>query len=230
VRKLILFLILLCAIPVQAASYLDSRTDYYSALRTKFGVITSTSGYAGTTTCSLLFNEAVVAILPINQGIKRITKIVTSYKQDTYALDTTLIGIDYVRWTKADSVKSIEYLPASMWSRQAHKTTDGQDGYLKRPSFYDRTDSLIVLFPPPTNTTPDTIEIWGWHRHATADTDTLPTEIPERYRLSVLYHMCWNLAKARQDPRVALFSDELQWSLANIGLKMIGEAIVSDKK
>jgi len=62
------------------------------------------------------------------------------------------------------------------------------------------------------------------------DTDTLPTKIYERYRVAILYHMVWNFAKSRQDPRTQIFFDELQWALVNIGMKMIGEAVVPDVK
>jgi hypothetical protein len=196
----------------------------------KLGVTTSSSGYLNDTTGALAYNEAVTAILPINQGVKRITKIVLTYQQDTYPLDTTLIGIIGVRWSKADSAKSLRYVPVNMWAEQEHNTTIGKSGLLKRPSFYDYTDSLLVVFPPPTLTTGDTLEVWGWHRLAHVDSNSVTTQIPEKYRVAVLYHMVWNIAKARQDPRLQLFKDELDWALANIGLKMIGGVVVSDKK
>jgi len=229
VKRLILFLILLYAIPVQAASWLDARDDYAVAARVKLGIATGSTAYLSDSTASLLFNEAATLILPINRGIKRITQIVTTTYQDTYTLDTTLIGIEAVRWTKRDSSKPLVYLPVSQWS-QAHNETLDKKKTLNRPSFYDFTDSLIVLYPSPTHPTGDTIEIWGWHRLGKTDTDTLPTQIYERYRLAILYHMVWNFAKSRQDPRAAEFKEELQLALTGIGMKMVGEAVVPDTK
>ena len=228
-KRLILLLVLLGTIPVQAASWLDARDDYAVAARVKLGIATGSTGYLSDSTASLLFNEAVTAILPVNRGIKRITKIVTSVYQDTYALDTTLIGIEGVRWTKRDSVKSLMYLPVSKWN-QPHDETGGQTSTLNRPSFYDYTDSLLVVYPCPSYPGGDTLEVWGWHRLGNTDTDTLPTKIYERYRVAILYHMVWNFAKSRQDPRTQIFFDELQWALVNIGMKMIGEAVVPDVK
>jgi hypothetical protein len=88
----------------------------------------------------------------------------------------------------------------------------------------------LVVYPVPSYPGGDTLEVWGWHRLGNTDTDTLPTKIYERYRVAILYHMVWNFAKSRQDPRTEIFYNELQWALANIGMKPIGEAVVTEKK
>ena len=217
-RWLLIFMVL--GITAQADSWLDSRTDYYVAARVKLGLDVAESGLLNDTTASFLFNEAATAILPIHRGVKRVTSFVTSYRESMYAFDSTLVGIQSIWWAKNDSIKPLAYLPLGSWDKQTHRTTFGKTGFEARPSYYDQTDSVVIIYPPPVRTTADTIKILGWHRLPDIDTTTAPTLIPERYRLAILYHMVWNQARARHDSRAPDFREELIFALSQIGLKL----------
>jgi len=194
--------ILLLPLVVCGNSYLDSRTDYYPAARVKLGLNVASSGGLDDTTASRLFNEAATLILPINRGIKRITEIVMTYQENTYGLDTTLVGIEAVWTDSAYRMKSLKHLPISLWNDMVHKTAAGTDNFLlSRPSFYDYTDSQLIVGPVHTGNRYDTLKIMGWHRLADVDTMTTPTLVPEKYRHAILYHMVWNQARARQYPQ-----------------------------
>lgn len=231
-KRLGVLLVLLLTSSALGNSYLDSRTDYYVAARLKLGLTTASSGSLTDTAASGFFSEAVTAILPLNRGVKRLTTFTTTYHEDTYELDSTLTGILAVRWTKNDSTKSLRYLPIELWGEQEHDKTTGKPKKLHRPSFYDFTDSLIILYPAPSKFgTADTIEIMGFHRVADIDTQSTPTVIPEHYRISILYHMVYNAALAGQDPRIQFFREQLVFQLQRIGLSLTpGGAVVSSNQ
>lgn len=219
--KRLLVVLLLFATSAFGNSYLDSRADYYVAARQKLGFPVASSGGLTDTLASAFFSEAVTAILPINKGIKRLTTFTMSSGEDTYAYDSTLIGILNVRWVKRDSSKVLHYMPMRLWGEQEHKSTIGQKRFLLRPSFYDYTDSLILLHPSPTKSGAfDTIEIMGFHRLPDADSDATPTEIQEKYRISILYHIVYNVAQSGQHPMTQLYREELNMQLKRIGLSL----------
>lgn len=227
-RWLLLFMLL--ASTTMADSWLDSRADYYIAARMKLGYTTASSGLLSDATGSLLFNEAATLILPINRGLKRLTTITTSYHENTYALDTTMVDIETVWIDSSGTVKVLKYLPIGLWGEQEHDDADDtRDFDLTRPSYYDYTDSVILVHPAPGQTRVDTLTVMGWHRLPDVETATVPTVIPEMYRLSILYHMVWNQAKARHDPRTEVFKNELVMALGQIGLKLTrGGQVVAD--
>ena len=227
---LFLLFLMLLAPSVSAGSWLDTRTDYYTAARVKMGFKTTSTGALTDTAASLLWNEAVAMILPVNRGIKRLTTIVTSYRESTYALDSTLIDIEAVWFDSVGIIKPMKYLPVRFWRDQPHINADGTPNpFLARPSFFDYTDSVLIIYPTPGQTTKDTMTVMGWHRLADVDTVTVSGVIPEMYRLAILYHMVWNHAKARGDNRVGAFKEELSLALNQIGLKLTrGGQVVAD--
>ena len=218
-RWLILFLLL--PMTISANSWLDARADFYVAARVKLGYATANSAPLTDTTGSLLFNEAVTLILPINKGVKRVTKIVTAYHQTAYGLDSTLVDIESVFLDSSGFVKPMKYIPIGNWADQEHRGTDGGSSQnLTRTSYYDYTDSLIFIYPVPSQNRKDTLNIIGWHRIADVDIATVATQIPEMYRIAILYHMVWNHAKARYDKRTGVFKEELSLALGRVGLKL----------
>ena len=216
-KWLVIFLLL--ASSVSAGSFLDTRTNYYQQTRRKLGYEIGSTGLLSDTVAHCLLSEAVSAVLTPSKGLKRLTFITTTFEQNKYALDTTMIGIEDVWWQKNDSLKILKPIPISLWDTQEHKTTKGQKlGYLKRPSFYDRTDSLLVLFPIPTQPVGDTLWIKGWHRFGDIDTTTSLVIIPEQFRLPILYYLTWSAADARQDSRSVRFFELLKFWLGTVDL------------
>lgn len=213
--------LVLLASPLMAESWLDERGDYYEHVRVKFGLVTASSGGLSDTVASRLFNEATTLVLAVNRAVKRLTTIPTSIYENTYELDSTLIDIETVWLDSAGVVKPMKFLPVKNWHDQFHGNTDGTPNpLLSRSSYYDYTDSLIFIFPTPSQTRIDTLNILGWHRLPDVDTVTAPTVIPEMYRLAIVYHMCWNQARARGDPREASFEREFSLALGQIRLKL----------
>ena len=219
-RIVAIITVLLLAVPSFANSWLDTRDDYAVAARVKLGLASSSAALSDTT-ASLLFNEAATLILSAKKIVRRVTSITTSYHQYMYALDTTLTGIEAVWVDSAGIIKTFSYMPISSWGQQQHSQTDNTDNNtLSKPSFYDYTDSLLLIYPTPAkpNSLADTLKVLGWHRIADIDTVATPTLIPEQYRIPILYHMVWNHAKSRGDPRTPEFKEELVWALSQVGL------------
>ena len=233
--KRLTLVILILGIPgvVSAGSWLDTRAKYYTAMRMKLGYVATASGLAPTAHCSLLWSEAASIILPINKGIKKLTEVVTSYRQATYTLDSTIIDIEAVFYDSSGMLKPLEYLPIKLWGKVPHLETGGTPNpELARPSFYDYTDSVLLIYPTQTgHTWKDTLTIVAWHRLDGVDTVTVSRDIPEQYRAAILYHMVWNHAKARKDSRAEEFRAELALALSQIGLKLLagGQVVEAGK-
>ena len=222
-KKLYLLLILLYALPVQGASFLNDRTAYYQQTRLKLGVTISSSRYLNDTTASRVLSEAVVAIYGTLGRPLRLDTIVTSYYRGVYAIDTALSGVEAVWIQKRDSTFLLTLKHPSTWGEQAHNTTLGQESpTLKRPSFYYYTDSLLLIYPVPAMGSGDTIILLGPRRQPDITSDTSITDIPEKYRLAILNYMVWTWAEARTDPRADRFLGALNLSLVPFGMKIDG--------
>ena len=204
--------------PAMAADVLETWEDYSVAARRSLGYDTVSTGLLTDANARAFIRVAVVQIVPIAQSRKEITSVVTTYKNYTYALDTSLTEILSVWWSKNDTVKTLRFMPVSRWHLQEHKKTGGgNDPLLKRPSFYDFTDSLLLVYPAPSAVFGDTIRIMGTHRIRAVLTDSTLDEIPQIYRPAVLNYVTWSAANARQDHRSSSFFDLLGWSLAHLG-------------
>lgn len=230
---LVLVLVLLTS-QVMAADVLETWSDYSIAARRKLGLDTVSTGYLTDANARAFIREAVVQIVPISGARKEITTIITGYKDYTYTLDSTLVEILAIWWSKNDSIKTLQPLPPSAWSSQPHKTTEGHKNsqpFLKRPSFYHRVDTLLLIFPPPAVVWGDTLRIEGIHRIKIVLTDSTLTEIPQQYRIPVLNYVTWCAAFARQDTRTGMLFQVLDWSLGKLGLSIIegGQVVPSNK-
>jgi hypothetical protein len=217
-KLLLLFIFLLIPVGLRAADVLETWDDYSVAARRSLGYDTVSTGLLTDANARAFIRVAVIQIVPISQSRKEITSFITTYKNYTYDLDTSLTKILSVWWSKNDSIKTLLYKPISQWSLQEHKATTGDNNpLLKRPSFYDFTDSLILVYPAPSDVFGDTIRIMGTHRIRSVLTDSTLDEIPQIYRPSVLNYITWSAANARQDSRSSSFFDLLGWSLSHLG-------------
>lgn len=218
-RILIAVLLVLVASQLMAADVLETWDDYRVAMRRKLGYDTAATGLLTDANAAAFIREAVVQIVPLVQARKQITSVVTTYKNYTYALDTTLTGILAVWWSKNDSIKVLKYVPINSWSEQEHKKTSGESvPFLQRPSFYDYTDSLLLVYPSPSLNFGDTLRIKGLHRISSVLTDSTLSEIPQKYRMPVLNYATWVAAVARTDPHATTLFQLLNWSLSKIDM------------
>ena len=214
-RLLIAAIVLVLCGSVLADDFLDSREDYRIQIRRKLGFTTSSSGAATDGNLDAFVSEGVAYTMPLIRSSKQEQTFVTSYETASYALDTTTIGVEAVWIKHRDTIKVLVPLPIAEWGEKTHEYTRGQKlSRLKRPSYYDWTDSLLYLFPVPTRG--DTVHVMGWHDLGDITTDTLLTSIPQQYRVVVLNYATWKCALANMDSRAPTFKALLDESVANL--------------
>lgn len=193
---------MLCA-TVQA-DQLDKFRDYRYAIKQALGLDTASTMYSDTTIHQNI-RLAVLNVTPITQYRQKEFTFLTTYKQNRYALDTLIAGIIALEWKKLDSVKSLVFAPKASWYQLPIKQTkDEQEAYIRRPSYYDYTDSLLFLYPVPI-LVGDTMRILAWTKPVATAADSLSlTVIPIEYRDAVLKYATYMTAKSRQHPLTEL--------------------------
>jgi hypothetical protein len=150
--------------------------------------------------------EAIATVNPMVMG-RKVTDTIAPlrYQENTYAVDSHLVGIFSVSWLKYDSTKSLLAVPRSQWYQQDHKTTMGHsDGYLRRPSYYDYMDGCLVIHPAPT-VVGDTLIVTGWSRVSNLSNSAYVSMIPQQYRPAILEYAAWKVAEARGLPMAVGF-------------------------
>jgi len=183
-------------------------------IREKLGYTTATSNIASDSACYNHIREGVLTVSPLVRAKQKSQSVTTTYRTQSYVLDTLTIGIDWVAWSKNDSTKSLLFVPRERWFEMEHKTTTSGTGFLKRPSYYDYThDSVgmtIFLYPVPTlkDADADTILVMSHLRRGDLDTSITLTYLPEEYRSAVVKYATWKLAQARQHPSTEMFHQE----------------------
>lgn len=196
---IIVFLVALLGTQVHCADFCATFGNYDDQIKRKLGIDPADTTLLPDTVTHDRVREAVIALMPIMQGDKITDSITTSYKQSHYSLDSLMEGVNYVIWSKNDSVKSLLYLPQNLWYQKEPRTTVGKKGYDLRPSYYDYTDDQIFLYPTPSNAG-DTIKIYGYASVSDiAAKDSLHI-IPQKYRPTVLLYSTFLCAEAIGSP------------------------------
>lgn len=216
-KKIILVAILLCP-SAFAGQYLSTFSAVRAQARAKLNV-SSSSAYLTDSTANQYIREGIIFINPMVMYDKEVKTFTSTFKQNTYSLDTMMIGVISVEFSKNDSVKTLKYVPRDMWFDQYPRSTVGEKGWEKFPAFFDYSDDQIFIYPTPTRVG-DTMKIYGWQRVGDIDTVSTLAKLPEAYRIAVMWYVIKEAAKARTDPRTASFEQSFAEAVAvvNSGL------------
>lgn len=192
------------------------------SVRQSLGFDTSSINALTDSALNVIIREGIVVVNNAAHCDKVEWVFTTAYLDNTYDIDSNIIGIISVRWQKSDSVKSLLYVPQNQWYTQEHKTTSGQkDGYLRRPSSYDYTDDVLFLYPTPTikGSDYDTIFVVGWRAIPSLDTVSTLSAIPEKYRPIVVKYTSWQAALRARRELAASFQEQFIGLLGGVEQK-----------
>lgn len=231
---LIMAMLVLCG-SVRAATvtgiYLDSLRNYRVQVLIYLNIDTTNTTYVTTGALDHLIREAIVTNMVLMRCDKTIdSTTVTKFRQNTYALDSLMLGVSSVEWSKNDSVKALMYVPRSHWYEMEDRSTVGQKNFAERPSYYDYDDDRVYLFPTPT-VVGDTIMITGWQGIGTIDTISAFSSIPQKYRAPIARCAAWLVVKAKQHPLTETYKKDYMELLAtiNAALNSRGQGGTPDK-
>lgn len=222
-RTLLIFLTCLLCVSVQAGNdYLDSFTDYDTAVRQALGLDPAGTVYIDTASVHQFTRDGVILLTPVLKAVQTQKTVITVRGINVYTLDTLQVGITSVVWSKGDSVKGLVPVPQTEWYKQTHTSCIGQeDPFLKRPSFFDFDDNKLFIFPSPV-VAGDTIRINGYLK--VPATDTLGTlrisDVKQRYRPVILSYVVWQAAKAVQSPSTQSAFMQFNMALSVYGWRM----------
>lgn len=201
----LLAMLFICGSVSAADDILDSLIDYEVQVKMYLDVDTTNTTYITTGVLDHFIREAIITTMPMIRGDKSSWTFITTYRQSTYSLDSTFLGVTSVEWSKNDSIKSLIYVPKGVWYQQEHRSVLGQeDQYMKRPSFFDHTDAQIHLYPVPI-ITGDTIRIYGWQKMGNIADTAVFSGIVQAYRIPVLRCAAWLVAMSKQHPNADRF-------------------------
>lgn len=215
-RWLVAIMLLSLAGSAQAGQFLETFDEVRAQARAKLNIL-STSAYLTDSTANQYIREGMLALNPMVMYDKEVKTTVTTFKQNTYSLDTMMIGLISVEFSDGDSVKTLKYVPRGLWFEQYTHKTGGKTGYEKLPSFYDYSDDQLFVYPTPTRAG-DTIKMYGWQKVGDLDTVSTLTKLPEAYRIAILHYVVYAAAEARSDPRTDRFFQNYQRATAVIGI------------
>lgn len=207
-KKYIYTLVFLLLAVSPRAEILDSLRHYSVEMRYSLGYTSSSSNSLTDTVAHTLVREAVNRMTALLRPIKRVETFTTSYRQSSYGLPDSALGVISVYWRKGDSIKTLQYLPIEEWSRTvATKTDENKDGQGSRPSYYDYIEDSVFVYPAPTNWggLVDTFRVVTWGRINNLSSASDLSEIPVQYRPAVLDYATMKAAARRQHPFTEMF-------------------------
>lgn len=206
----------LFALPVASADlFLSNFLKYRHTIRTSLGLDTSSAAFSDTTLNDFV-RQATYHITPTTQFRQRQFSFATTYKQNTYVLDTAIMQIIAVEWFNVDSIKSIIYAPKTSWYQLPVKQSKNETKrYARLPSYYDFTDSLIFLYPVPI-IVGDSIRILASTKLPDFNSKDTLTMVPIEYRDAILKYATYLAARSRSHPLTQLFYQEYQETIVNI--------------
>lgn len=218
-KKLLIALMLLAVGVMATEDYLGKYADYRNQIKRRFNVgVTVTTEPWSDTTLNQFVRDAVVHHSRLMRGPIFTDKIVSSADVGTYAMDTALVDILGVWWSKNDSTKSFLRVPREQWYTAKITPLAGKAAFDYRPSYYDWSDSLLWLYPVPDGAG-DTIVVQGWRRvPSIAASDNLSV-IPQELRPTILDYVVWQIAMATSSPMVQMYMASYQQKLADLGLR-----------
>jgi len=197
------------------ADFLGTFDNYNDQIHIKLGLATSETSLLSDTNCNQFVREAVIATMPYIRGDKVVLNVTTTYRQNTYSLDSTLLGISAVFWSKNDSLKVLKYTPIENWGEVIKTETSGkQNGYDKRPSSYDYIDDKLFVYPTPTYPYGDTLHVVAWRKVPDIAAYDSLSVIPQQFRNPILLYATYLAAYSMGHPMTELFKAEYEKAIS----------------
>ena len=210
-KLIIIFLILLCG-NVLSADFCENFEEYRRQIKRNLHLDTASTAISDTT-LNQFIRQGVIKVMPLIQAIKSTDLFVTVHRQGVYTLDSTVVGVLNVEWSKNDSLKSLLYSPKEIWHEKELKTLAGERSYDGRPSFYDYIDNTIYLYPVPFRNG-DSIRVSVYRKiNSISALDSLIL-IPQKYRVAVLEYATWISARTVQHPLMETFERDFNMSVS----------------
>ncbi len=221
---------MLLAIPVWSADYADNFKQYRFQMKRKLGIDTS-SVEPSDTTLNQFVREAIIKVSPIIQSNKASFNFNTTFRSNSYSLDTAVTGILSVYWSKNDSIKTLIKAPMETWYTllsAEESMLSGKSAWQNRPSYYDYRDGYIVLFPTPIRNG-DTIRYDAFTKIKDISGPTVDlTTIPQKYRVAIVEYATYLLAQNLQHSAGTLIKQDFDESVSLL-LNRGANVTVSDK-
>lgn len=221
--SIVLFMIGLLTVSVDA-QILNTLTDVIRRARNDLNVDTSNATYLPLVEGNGRIREAMSLVNRLvgdNRTNTVVPLVVNTYKYGlkdsvTGSPDTVVLArsaITSVQWIRADSIKTLTFIPRASWSEQAHQTTKGIKGLAHHPSHFDFYDDTLYIHPVPSEV--DTLYVTSTDNIYGLDTTTTLAIIHEDYRPAILAYVVYHTARARQHPLVALYKQDYErlWML-----------------
>ena len=165
----------------------------------------SNSTLVGDSAFNMFIRMAVCEVSDYLRGDESSEIITSVADQNTYTLDSTIIGIWAVNMNWGDSTKALIHYPMDKWEELvSNKTLEGKSGYQARPTYYDYDQDNIYLYPTPVVNS-DSIMVRHWKEvSGLGSLDSIPN-VDMIYRTTIVRHVVWNIALARTDDRTASY-------------------------
>ena len=146
---------------VLGADFLDDFGDLRNQVKHKLGISVTDSVLLPDTILNQFIREGIASRVDFDASHVLVDTFQTTFRDNEYMLDSLALNVLSVRWQGLDSIKTLRYMPESLWTEQKHQTLPGEQGFDLRPSFYDYfrdTSGTIhlILYPPPGKATADT--------------------------------------------------------------------------
>ena len=215
-RALLLTIVLtLLPFTISAADLFETFSSCREFIRNELGYAGSSSGPLNDSTINQYLRVATVVNNPLIEGRTITLTSTTVVGKNSYVLDSS-VKVIAVEIKRQDTIKSLFYVPRELWYEQTHKVTRGGMGFNSFPSYYDYTDSLLFIHPPPI-TGGDTITILAVERFPNIDTASSLARIPRKYRVVIVKYATYLIARAIQHPFVAAFKQDYEEAVMRLG-------------
>jgi len=215
VKKIIFLLVLGLATTSWSLDYGDSFLQYRNQIKRKLGHDTA-SVEPNDSIYNYMIREAVIKVMPIIRAGKKSFSFVTTYRSNSYALDTTVNGVFSLYWSKNDSIKTLIKAPMEEWyklMKSDETILSGKKGYQSRPTYWDYRDSTVILFPTPTRSG-DTIRYDAYIKVIGIGEDDNLSSIPQKYRVVIVEYATYLMAQILQHPNVTTYKKDFSESVA----------------
>jgi len=224
-RRIPLTLLLIGLLSISAEAqilerFIDVTWDARNALNVDTANVTYLSGYEA----NVRIREAMSLVNRMtaeNRTNVLIPIAINTYKYGlpdsvTGTPDTVVLSrqsITSVQWIKADTIKTLNYVPRAGWYEQEHQWCKAKEGMTGRPSHWDFYDDTLYIHPIPWRV--DTLYVTTIDNIYGLDTVTTLAAIKEDYRSAVLKYVVYETAKSRQHPLTALYKQDYErlWTL-----------------
>ena len=228
-KKLLLVLFLMSQfVTSYSADYAGNFAGYRAQVKNAFDVSTSNSTWVTDTVLNDLIRQGIIAVSPIIQARKKTYVTTTTYRVGTYNLDSAVVGVTDVYWSKNDSLKTLVYAPKEKWYQVETGLAGVGVGYNSRPSYYDWIDGKLFLYPVPARNG-DTIKYEAYCKVSDISAKDSLLQIPQVYRTAVIDYVVYRVALSKQSPLLDAYYRNYVESIQNINNSLNSRGIPVEK-